>query len=162
MSRPTLLTNHASIIGSLYYNINQVSGWMLGNPTDMEMMLYSDIVYVDGGFSDYLTGTSIPSGFPPGSGTNALTYDNSTYKHSLTQEEWEQGDWFLGGMTFLPWFAPAPDPNTPGNYLRRDGHFETRYNKMRSAVLIPTGITAAKIAGVGLGAYFGSKLAYMT
>ena len=160
MSRPALLTNHASILGSMYYNVNELSGWMLSEPTDVEMRLYSDIVTGPGSsWIDYLNGDSIPSGYPPGPGTNALTYDNTTYKNSLSQADWEKGDWFLFGMTFLPWFAPAPDPETPGNYLRRDGHWETRYNKMRSQVLIPTAITAAKIGGVGVGVYFGSKLA---
>ena len=133
---------------------------MLGEPTDDEMKLYSDIVYSDGHFIDYISGASM-DGVVPGSGTNALTGTNTTYLNNVTQQDWEDGDWFLFGMTFLPWFPMPADPNNPGGYIRRNNaSYETKFNKARVAVLIPTGITVAKIAGVSLGAYYGSKLAY--
>jgi hypothetical protein len=155
MSRPSQQTNHSDLLGSIYYDVNAMSGFMLGEPTAAQVRLYSDIVNTNG-HTDYITGEAQDV-----ANMAALTYDDTTYLNNISKDEWEEGDWFLFGMKSLPWFPLPSDPNNPGGYIRRNNaKFETKFNKARSAVLIPTAITAAKIGGVVVGAYFASKMAY--
>jgi hypothetical protein len=162
MSLPqTIYTNKASLMGSLYWNLNSSLGFLLGSPSDDDVFTYSDLVTdeaQDGGMQDYIT--SVPSNSPFAS---SLSYNNTTRVWTVSQEEYEKGDWFLFGSTALPWFPPPSDGN--GEYLRRNNNSQiSSYNKLRMDVLTPTLMTAAKLglpmAAVAAGGYFGYKKYY--
>lgn len=146
----TIYTYKASLMGSIYYNLNYSLGNLLGAPsTDFT---YSDVIMVIAGSNadispkDYITLQETTG--------DSLVGDESTYVWSVSQDEYEKGDWFLFGSTMLPWFPPPSDPAIPGNYLRRNGTSQvSSFNKGRMAVLMPTLMTVAKIVvpTVGLG-----------
>ena len=153
----TQSTNQSDLLGSIFYNFNQMTGWMLGDPSDVDIKLYSDIVIHDGKHVDYITLAEATE--PPGAGFISLTYDDTTYLNNVTQEEWEQGDWFLFGIKSLPWF-PMPSDGAGGYLRRNNAGYVSRFNKARSSVLTPTLITAAKLTGASMGVYYGTKYGY--
>lgn len=139
----TAYTNKADFGGSFMYNLSKISGFSLSPNTDDDAHMYSDL-YAPGNnvYNDYITNIS-DDDFDQ---ANGVTGGNSTYRDTLTQEQYEAGDWFVAGKTFLPWFAPASD-GQGGYYSRHDWHNDIYFNKARKEILIPTITTAIKIGG---------------
>jgi len=154
-------TNKADFFGSLMYNVNYMTGFLLGDPTAIQLQLHSDTCFHDGKQVNYisLVEDTVDYGDP---GVTALAYENTHYMNPMTDEEWAKGDWFLFGRTFLPWFAPPKGTN--GGYVRRhDMNDVTAFNKASFPVLIPTLVTAAKVGAavtaVGAASWYGYKYA---
>ena len=155
-------TNKADFFGSLMFNVNYMTGFLLGDPTAIQMQLHSDTCFHDSKQVNYisLVEDTVDYGDAPGMG--ALVESDTHYMSALTDEEWAQGDWFLFGRTFLPWFAPPKGTN--GGYVRRhDINYVTAFNKASFPVLIPTLVTAAKVGAavtaVGTASWYGYKYA---
>ena len=152
----SMTSNSSSVWGALYYNFNEVTGSMLGEPTVRDRMLYSDIVdpLFSIEFVNYLTGvpeTDMSKGSP----------SVSVVSDTISPEEWLAGDWFLFGQTWLPWFAPINPPDQGDRYLiRRSVTREMMYNPLSMPILTPTLMSMAKVTGIGLGGYFGAKYGY--
>eukprot|EP00035_Acanthoeca_spectabilis_P019360 m.420825 g.420825 ORF g.420825 m.420825 type:complete len:161 (+) comp16846_c2_seq32:7548-8030(+) len=151
----TTYSNQADFGGSLMYNINEMTGFMLSENTDDAAHKYSDVIAPGNNtYNDYITNQAA-QGFTQLGG---VTGANTTYRAILTQAQYEEGDWFVGGQTWLPWFPPPSDGQ--GGYIyRHDWQNTVYFNKARSAVLIPTATTVAKIGGIGLVTFFVGKLA---
>lgn len=156
----TLITNQTDFTGSLMYNINVMTGYMINANTDEAAHKYSDMIESIGttGYEDYLTGIKDPTFTQHG----GVTGPNTTYSHTMAQAEYETGDWFLMGKIWLPWFPPPSDGQ--GGYQKRSSwngttHTDTTilFNKARSDVLIPTAITTAKLIGIGVVGLFTTK-----
>ena len=154
-------TNKADFFGSLMYNVNYMTGFLLGDPTAIQLQLHSDTCFHDGKQVNYisLVEDTVDYGDP---GITALAYENTHYMNPMSDEEWAQGDWFLFGRTFLLWFAPPKGTN--GGYVRRhDMNDVTAFNKASFPVLIPTLVTAAKVGAavtaVGAASWYGYKYA---
>ena len=149
----TIYTNKATFLGSVYYNLNELAGNLLGAPSTEDYFTYSDVVDANGQAQDYITSQVKPDAW-------TLENDYTTTVWTVPEDEWEKGDWFLFGKTWLPWFPQPSDGN--GNYLRRNDITQvTSFNKARWAVLMPTLMTIAKIAGptiaVGVAGWYGYK-----
>ena len=119
-------TNKADFFGSLMFNVNYMTGFLLGDPTAIQMQLHSDTCFHGGEQVNYisLVEDTVDYGDP---GIGALTFDDTHYMNPMTDEDWAKGDWFLFGRTFLPWFAPPKGTN--GGYVRRnDSNDATAFN----------------------------------
>jgi hypothetical protein len=156
LSRPSQQVNHSDFMGSLFYNFNAMTGFALGGPSPTDGQLYSDVVFLNGGTKDYVTGNDATVDV----GGYIMSGD-TTYQNIISRNEWEEGDWFLFGQHWLPMLAPPQDPNDSTKYIRRNNaSYETKFNSARSDVLMPTLMTFAKLAGIGIGTWYGGKLLY--
>lgn len=150
-------TNKADLLGSLIYNINASTGFALGVGPD-DHYLYSDGITGTPHPKDYITGEEIDeSSIDVGS---FLTYDHTMFIGTLDNVDYYKGDWFLFGISWLPWFPPPAKPDGKGRYRRYDMKYNTVFNKARSDVLIPTMITIGKVTGIAVGTYYGLKLGW--
>ena len=157
MSRVNVRTNKADFVGSVFYNINRMTGYTFGvSPADH--YLYSDGGTENGVLVDYITlepldekGEDIIS---------ALTYDHTVWKRIFNEDDYYNGDWFLFGQTWLPWFAPPPTNDGKGWLRRGDPNDNSVSNKASIPVLIPTAMSAVKVLGITLAAYYGVNYGY--
>jgi hypothetical protein len=152
----SIYTNEATFLGSVYYNLNAMTGNLLGRPSTEDYFKYSDVIDSNNQAIDYITGEVQPDAW-------TLNNDYTTWVWTVDQDEWLKGDWFLFGKTWLPWF-PQPSDGS-GNYLRRNSVNQvTSFNKARWEVLKPTLLSAAKIIGptaaVAAAGWYGYKKYY--
>ena len=146
--------NEADFLGSLYYNINAMTGFMLYTPDRQHAALYSDMMHtqpLDGKtMTDYATGKTVTNE-EAGDIWKHLNYDE-TYKLAvMTPDEYKAIEpyYTLLGLSWLPWF-PIPQ-DEKGNRLRRyDVKNRTRFNKARWEVLEPTLMTVGKLTAAAL------------
>ena len=149
----TTFTNKADFIGSLMYNINEMTYFIFSSNTDDQAHKYSDLYPNAGNYTNYITGVNDTT-FTQGGG---ITGANTTYTDQLRPDQYEAGDWFIFGLKFLPWFPPPSDEEGVHIY-RYNWNHDIYFNKASTAVLIPTATTAAKIGGMAVITFVLGKL----
>jgi len=160
-----MTTNTADFMGSLSYNLNSALGFTLGDPTQTEIVLYSDLVWTPNSDHTFRIAVDYWSRVEreiEKEDWSALEGDAGyTTGVDLTKDDWQDGDWFLGGLKWLPWFAPPPHRSKKDTYVIRfnDLH-QIMYNPLSMPVLQPTMMSMAKLAGIGLGTYFTLVMSY--
>ena len=163
--------SEGSIWGALMYNINEKFGWMLGDPTPEEVVLYSDLVYSDNALYDmFLSPETSFKQYEKDEkkdqklidvASNALTYSNACriiiYDFPTYQKLYAKTDG-LFGFTWLPWNPVGIEKDT--NYwvkLRYDKNTPIKVNPMRKEVLMIKLMTTGKILGISLATFYGGR-----
>ena len=163
-----------SSLGALKYNINSKIGWRLGDPTPDDIILYSDMVFMNGGYTDITTedgsvlfkqyDANYPDQTFESAVSNYLTYNDDltrTMVDATTYAELHGKNDGLFGMSFLPW-SPMGLKSATGNYYLKstqDGK-NIPVNPMRREVFMIKLFTIMKIFGISVGGYFLFKLIY--
>jgi len=158
------MANQADKWGSLKYNINHATGFLMGAPTPNDIFLYSDLVWSPAQTTvDYVTFIKEYTDLVNGAN---LTGQQRTRQYPMDVERWQKGDWFIAGQTWLPWFAPPVNPDPKADpvleyyTMRTDDTFGLVYNQFSMPVLKPTLMSVAKLVGIGIGSYYGVKYGY--
>jgi len=151
--------NQSDFLGSLRYNLNELTGYIAGDPDPESVHKYSDIYASVTGKRHYISDEISDI---------AERIDDGLYSPDYLTQRWGglaademDPDTYLLGLTFLPWFAAPEDPLIPGTFVKRRGrNGDWNYNKASSAVLVPTMLTVVKIGGVAVGSFYVVKYGY--
>lgn len=163
-----------SLWGALSYNINEMTGWSLGDPKPADIQLYSDLVWdktvfrdivgeIVDGFANYAKDAKDPKLTTIASG--ALAGENGRHETMMTAEEYKShfgSDGALLGLGFFPWAPTALVKNGAYRVITRWDKKEShdvyhQVNPLRSEVLMIKLVTLLKITGIVAGTYYGIK-----
>lgn len=108
-----------SFFGATMYQINRLLDGSLYEPTADEIKVYSgwnaNIHNKLGGATNHLTPSNQPKKWSKRhtklTGESKYFSDKisnhlEVWLYAIDEDEWKEGDWFLFGMTLLPWNAP--------------------------------------------------------
>jgi len=175
---PPPLPTEGSMFGALKYNLNEAFGWRFGEPSQNEIILYSDLAVnissLGAGYYIFNQDSSKPLFFQyqsyPDDETLAnlvstyLTYNStvfaSTFSPSDYSNEFANKDG-LFNFKFFPWNVYGLK-NTDGNYCVKnfpDGTY-IQANPMSKSVLLIKMFTLLKLFGISFGMYALFKLLY--
>ena len=166
-----------SSFGALKYNLNEMLGWILGNPTAQDIFLYSNLAINLGTnsyyifnqdptqplFKQYGTYTADPT--LAGLVSNAMTYEGGIQVLTLSPADYATQFGKMDGIFGFSWFPwnVYGFTNSDGNYCVRCYYGTNDYiqvNPMCWGVLQIKAITTAKIGAIVLGIYVLLKLLY--
>ena len=168
-----------SSFGALKYNLNEMLGWALGNPTEQDIFLYSNLVFSGNGNNGYYIFNESPSApLFTQNGTYAddptlaslasqfLTYNGSLQVDTFTATDYatefaKQDGMF--GFSWFPWNVYGlPSADVSGSYCVRRYVTGTDYiqaNPLCKGVMYIKMFTILKLLGISLGTYALIKLA---
>ncbi len=165
--------SEGSIWGALMYNINEKFGWMLGDPTPEEVVLYSDLVYSNGVFYDILLTPETEKSFKQYEidekkdqklidvASSALTYSNTSalniYDVETYQKLYAKTDG-LFGIAWLPWNPVGIEKDNKYYVKLRFGkNTPIKVNPMRKEAVMINLMTMGKILGISLATFYGGR-----
>jgi len=154
--------NQSSFLGSVFYNINEMSGRLFYTPTADDYLMYSDLVWINNKLYDYVTNELADESKDKfGDAYNELSYSKTVFASKFDENDFAKGGYNLLGMSWLPWFPPPKFQDSDAYIFRNTiGHGPVYFNKARSEVLMPTLMTAGKLAGITLLGWYGAKFIY--